>query len=72
MVFGVARTVSLLSRGTTLRVGDLLWTGTPAGVGMGMSPKKGWLEDGDEVVVGLEGVGTCVNRVVFEKGKARL
>ncbi len=66
MAFGVARTVSFLSRGTTLRVGDLVFTGTPQGVGMGRSPKQ-WLRDGDVVEVGLEGVGTCVNRVEFER-----
>lgn len=70
MIFGVARTVSLLSRGTTLRAGDLVWTGTPEGVGMARDPKL-WLRDGDVVEVGLEGVGTCENKVVFEKETER-
>ncbi|KAI5777275.1 Fumarylacetoacetase-like protein [Geopyxis carbonaria] len=72
MVFGVARTVALLSRGTTLQRGDLIFTGTPQGVGMGMTP-KGWLREGDEVVVELEGVGSVKNKVVFEGvGEAKL
>lgn len=71
MIFGVAKTISFLSRGTTLRPGDLIFTGTPQGVGMGRNPKV-WLKDGDEVEVGLDGVGTCVNKVEFEKQKAKL
>ncbi|KAF7513736.1 hypothetical protein GJ744_007787 [Endocarpon pusillum] len=71
MIFSVAKTISFLSRGTTLRPGDLIFTGTPQGVGMGRNPKV-WLKDGDEVEVGLEGVGTCVNKVEFEKQKAKL
>jgi 2-keto-4-pentenoate hydratase/2-oxohepta-3-ene-1,7-dioic acid hydratase in catechol pathway len=70
MIFGVARTVSFLSRGTTLKPGDLIFTGTPQGVGMGRTPKV-WLKDGDVVEVGLEGVGTCVNKVEFEREKQR-
>jgi len=66
MVFGVARTISFLSRGTTLRPGDLIFTGTPPGVGMGMKPQT-WLQDGDVVEVSLEGVGTCTNRVEFAR-----
>lgn len=38
----------------------------PAGVGMGRKPPL-WLKDGDVVEVGLEGVGSCVNRVKFLK-----
>ncbi|MCJ1350748.1 MAG: hypothetical protein MMC33_000729 [Icmadophila ericetorum] len=71
MIFGVKETVSFLSRGTTLMPGDIIWTGTPEGVGMGRNPKL-WLKDGDVVEVGLEGVGTCVNKVEFEKTKAKL
>ena len=70
MIFGVAKTLAFLSRGTTLRPGDLIWTGTPQGVGMGRDPKA-WLRDGDVVEVGLEGVGTCLNRVVFERERER-
>ncbi|MCJ1419334.1 hypothetical protein MMC32_005688 [Xylographa parallela] len=71
LIFGVAETVSKLSRGTTLLPGDLIFTGTPEGVAMGMNPPK-WLKDGDVVEVSLEGVGTCTNRVEFVKEKAKL
>ncbi|KAK8924722.1 Fumarylacetoacetate hydrolase domain-containing protein 2 [Metarhizium anisopliae] len=57
LIFGVRKTVSLLSRGVTLLPGDIIFTGTPAGVGMGRSPQV-WLKDGDVVEVGLEQVGT--------------
>lgn len=71
MIFGVKETVSFLSQGTTLLPGDLIWTGTPEGVGMGRNPKL-WLNDGDEVRVWLDGVGSCVNKVKFQKTKAKL
>lgn len=70
-IFGVAQTISFLSKGTTLVPGDLIFTGTPEGVGMGRSPQL-WLKDGDVVEVSLEGVGTCTNKVEFESEKARL
>lgn len=71
MIFGVAKTIAFLSQGTTLLPGDLIFTGTPSGVGMGRNPQV-WLKDGDVVEVGLEGVGTCVNKVEFSKVKAKL
>ncbi|KAK7206273.1 fumarylacetoacetate hydrolase [Myxozyma melibiosi] len=72
MIFGVAKTISFLSQGSTLLPGDLIFTGTPSGVGMGRNPKY-WLKDGDVVEIGLEKVGTIVNKVVYEKSvKAKL
>ncbi|KAL4940801.1 hypothetical protein BDV06DRAFT_213187 [Aspergillus oleicola] len=71
MIFNVAQTVSFLSKGTTLLPGDLIFTGTPQGVGMGRKPAL-WLKDNDEVEVSLEGVGSCVNKVVFDKPSAKL
>ncbi|MCJ1307793.1 hypothetical protein MMC25_001441 [Agyrium rufum] len=71
MIFGVKETIAFLSQGTTLMPGDVIFTGTPEGVGMGRDPQV-WLKDGDEVVVGLEGVGTCTNIVKFAKEKAKL
>lgn len=49
--------ISFLSRGVTLMPGDVIFTGTPEGVGMGRKPQL-WLKDGDVVEVGLESVGT--------------
>jgi 2-keto-4-pentenoate hydratase/2-oxohepta-3-ene-1,7-dioic acid hydratase in catechol pathway len=71
MIFGIAKTIAFLSQGTTLLPGDLIFTGTPQGVGMGRKPQI-WLKNGDVVEVGLEGVGTCTNTVEFTKVKAKL
>ncbi|OCK82863.1 hypothetical protein K432DRAFT_415057 [Lepidopterella palustris CBS 459.81] len=69
MVFSVAKTIEYLSQGTTLFPGDLIFTGTPEGVGMGRKPPL-WLKDGDVVEVNLEGVGSCVNQIKFERNDA--
>lgn len=71
MIFGVAETIAFLSQGTTLLPGDLIFTGTPQGVGAGRNPPL-WLKDGDVVEVGLEGVGSCVNNVEHVKSKAKV
>jgi 2-keto-4-pentenoate hydratase/2-oxohepta-3-ene-1,7-dioic acid hydratase in catechol pathway len=62
MVFGVAELVAFLSRGTTLAPGDLIATGTPAGVGFARRPPV-FLQDGDEVVVEVAGLGALRNPV---------
>lgn len=56
MVYGVAHLVSYLSQFMTLHPGDLISTGTPPGVGAGMKPPR-FLTPGDNVVVGIEGLG---------------
>ena len=56
MVFGVKEIVSHLSQFMTLYPGDLIFTGTPAGVGDGMVPPS-YLQPGDVVRVGVEGLG---------------
>jgi len=71
MIFGVRKTISFLSRGVTLMPGDLIFTGTPAGVGSGRKPPL-WLKDGDTVEVGLENIGTCTNKVEFTQPKAKI
>lgn len=71
MIFNVAQTIAFLSQGTTLLPGDIIFTGTPKGVGMGMKPQR-WLKDGDVVEVSLEKVGTCTNKVVFTKPRSKL
>ncbi|KAK6954048.1 hypothetical protein Daesc_004010 [Daldinia eschscholtzii] len=65
-IFNVSQTIAFLSRGHTLLPGDLIWTGTPSGVGMGRKPQL-WLKDGDIVEVELEGVGIVSNKVEFIK-----
>ena len=63
MVYGVAHLISYLSRFFTLHPGDIISTGTPPGVGMGMTPQR-YLTAGDVVELGIEGLGvqrqTCI------------
>ncbi len=57
MVFGVAALVSYISRFMTLYPGDLITTGTPPGVGMGAKPGPVYLQPGDVMTLGVEGLG---------------
>jgi 2-keto-4-pentenoate hydratase/2-oxohepta-3-ene-1,7-dioic acid hydratase in catechol pathway len=57
MIFGVATVVSHLSRFMTLRAGDLIITGTPPGVGMGVKPKPVYLKPGDVMRLSIEKLG---------------
>jgi 2-keto-4-pentenoate hydratase/2-oxohepta-3-ene-1,7-dioic acid hydratase in catechol pathway len=57
MVFGVAALVSYLSRFMTLRPGDLVITGTPPGVGMGVKPAPVFLKPGDVMRLGIDKLG---------------
>ncbi len=63
MVFSVAEVISYISQYMTLKPGDVISTGTPEGVVMGMK-EKNWLKPGDEVVVEVEGLGKCTNQMV--------
>ncbi|MEX1827143.1 fumarylacetoacetate hydrolase family protein [Luteibacter sp. CQ10] len=56
MVFGVAALVSYISRYMTLMPGDVISTGTPAGVGLGLKPPT-YLKPGDVIELGIEGLG---------------
>ena len=57
MVYGVRHLVSYLSQFMSLQPGDIISTGTPPGVGMGMKPPR-YLKAGDVVELGIEGLGT--------------
>jgi 2-keto-4-pentenoate hydratase/2-oxohepta-3-ene-1,7-dioic acid hydratase in catechol pathway len=57
MIFGVAQLVSYVSRYMTLNPGDLLTTGTPAGVGLGARPSPVFLRPGDVMRLGVEKLG---------------
>jgi 2-keto-4-pentenoate hydratase/2-oxohepta-3-ene-1,7-dioic acid hydratase in catechol pathway len=63
MIFSVAECVSYISQYMTLKPGDVISTGTPEGVVMGMK-EKNWLKPGDEVVAEVEGLGKCTNRMI--------
>ena len=63
MVFGVAQLVSYISRFMTLYPGDLISTGTPPGVGMGKKPHAVFLKAGDEMRLGIAGLGEQQQRV---------
>lgn len=63
MIFSVAKIVSHVSEYMTLMPGDVIITGTPPGVGMGMKPQR-FLKAGDVITLGIEGLGTQTQRVV--------
>jgi 2-keto-4-pentenoate hydratase/2-oxohepta-3-ene-1,7-dioic acid hydratase in catechol pathway len=65
LIFGVPKLIAYLSSVFTLEPGDIISTGTPAGVGFARRPPR-WLKPGDEVVVRVEGLGELVNPVVAE------
>lgn len=65
MVFPIRRLIAHITAGITLFPGDIITTGTPAGVGVYRQP-KGLLQPGDEVVIRIQGIGELRNRVVAE------
>ena len=64
MIFGVAELIAYTSRLMKLVPGDIVTTGTPPGVGMGMKPSPVFLKAGDEMVVTIEGLGEQRQKVV--------
>lgn len=68
MIFGVAALVADVSRYMTLLPGDVITTGTPPGVGMGMKPQQ-WLKAGDVITLGVDGLGVQKQKVVPFKGR---
>jgi len=62
MVFGVADLIAFVTQAITLEPGDLIATGTPAGVGAFRKPPV-WLQAGDEVTIEIEGIGELTNPV---------
>jgi len=69
MVYGVAHLVSYLSGFFTLHPGDVILTGTPPGVGMGMKPPR-YLRPGDTVELGIDGLGRQRQKVIAEAATA--
>jgi 2,4-didehydro-3-deoxy-L-rhamnonate hydrolase len=69
MIFGVAALVADVSRYMTLLPGDVITTGTPPGVGLGMKPPQ-YLKAGDVVTLGIAGLGEQRQKVLASKRKA--
>src|SRR5436190_6683680 len=70
MIFGVAELVADVSKYMTLLPGDVITTGTPPGVGMGMKPEPQYLKAGDVVTLGMQGLGEQKQKVVaYKKGR---
>lgn len=69
MVFGIPELIACASEVMTLEAGTLVFTGTPAGVGLGRKPPL-WMKPGDTVEVDIEGLGRLVNTIVAATGTA--
>jgi 2-keto-4-pentenoate hydratase/2-oxohepta-3-ene-1,7-dioic acid hydratase in catechol pathway len=63
LIFKAPELISYISSITALEPGDILSTGTPAGVGLGRNPQR-WLQPGETMVAEVEGLGQLVNPVV--------
>lgn len=63
MIFSVAQLIAFLSTSCTLEPGDLIFTGTPSGVGSTRDPRR-YLKRGEDIVSTIEGLGTLTNRCV--------
>lgn len=70
MIFDVPYLVHYISQFMSLQPGDVISTGTPPGVGMGMKPPQ-WLKEQDVMELGIEGLGTQRQRVVRHTAEAR-
>jgi ureidoglycolate lyase len=68
MVYGVAHVVSYISQFMSLQPGDIITTGTPPGVGMGIKPDPVYLKPGQTMRLGIEGLGEQTQRTVAWKG----
>ncbi|MFO1328237.1 MAG: fumarylacetoacetate hydrolase family protein [Rubrivivax sp.] len=65
LIFDLPTLIETCSRGITLLPGDVIATGTPAGVGMGFTPPR-WLRDGDQVRIAIDGIGELSNPFLQE------
>ena len=63
LIFKIPFLIAYISRFITLLPGDIISTGTPAGVGMGRNPKV-FLKEGDMLELGIEGIGSCEQKIV--------
>ena len=68
MIFNCAQIVSHVSHYMTLLPGDVICTGTPPGVGLGMKPNPVFLKPGDVMTLGIHGLGEQKQKVVAYSG----
>ena len=66
LIFGVPELIEYLSQMITLEPGDIISTGTPAGVGLGRTPPR-WLKPGEEVLIEIDKIGALRNPVIAER-----
>jgi len=66
LMFKIPQLIEYISGVTALETGDIISTGTPAGVGMGRNPQR-WLKPGEEMVLRIEKIGELRNKLVAEK-----
>jgi acylpyruvate hydrolase len=67
MMFPVAETIAYVTQGITLEPGDIVFTGTPSGVGHARKPNPVWMKPGDVCEIDIERVGVLVNPIEGEK-----
>ena len=67
MIFGIEKLISYLSYFVTLQPGDIISTGTPPGVGMGIKPEPVFLSVGDEMRLGIDGIGEQKQTVIADQ-----
>ena len=68
MIFNIAEQIAHLTKAFTLEPGDLLFTGTPAGVGAAFDPPK-FVQPGDRVRIEIDGIGHIENEIIAELGR---
>ena len=66
LIFRIPALIEYISGITPLQVGDVISTGTPAGVGMGRNPQR-WIKPGEEMVIRIDNIGELRNKAVAEK-----
>src|SRR5437588_4020199 len=67
MMFPIADTIAYVTQGITLEPGDIVFTGTPSGVGHARKPNPVWMKQGDTCEIDIEGVGVLANPIENEK-----
>jgi acylpyruvate hydrolase len=67
MMFPIAETLTYVTQGLTLEPGDIVFTGTPSGVGHARKPNPVWMKPGDTCEIEIDGIGVLVNPIEAEK-----